>query len=243
MIEHNNTFEILLLIARPAAGKSEIIDYLKKTDLTERVARFHINEFDVIDDFSMIWTWFEEDQLLVEMGLPRLHTTPENYFSENYFWNLLIRKICLEYNNLLRDDPNYHEHKTAILEFSRGKQSGGYTAAFKHLSKQVIDHLAVMVVNVSWEESLRKNRARFNPEKPGSILEHGLSDEKMETLYKEDDLEALCANDPAYLNIQGKNVPYAVFENEDDVTTARGKALGDRLEQTLDLLWKRWNSR
>ena len=28
-----DTFDILFLIARPAAGKSEIIDYLKRTDL------------------------------------------------------------------------------------------------------------------------------------------------------------------------------------------------------------------
>jgi hypothetical protein len=34
-------------------------------------------------------------------------------------------------------------------------------------------------------------------------------------------------------------VPYAVFENEDDVTTARGTALGERLEETLTKLWER----
>ncbi len=28
-----NAFAVLILVARPAAGKSEIIDYLKKTDL------------------------------------------------------------------------------------------------------------------------------------------------------------------------------------------------------------------
>jgi len=29
----------------------------------------------------------------------------------------------------------------------------------------------------------------------------------------------------------------AVFENEDDVTTTRGKALGDRLQETMGPLW------
>jgi hypothetical protein len=32
-------------------------------------------------------------------------------------------------------------------------------------------------------------------------------------------------------------VPYVVFENEDDVTTARGEALGRRLEKVLGRLW------
>ena len=29
---------------------------------------------DVLDDFPMLWTWFEEDAILAEMGKPRLHT-------------------------------------------------------------------------------------------------------------------------------------------------------------------------
>jgi hypothetical protein len=32
-------------------------------------------------------------------------------------------------------------------------------------------------------------------------------------------------------------VPYVVFENEDDVTTGRGEALGERLETALQRLW------
>jgi hypothetical protein len=37
-------------------------------------------------------------------------------------------------------------------------------------------------------------------------------------------------------------VPYAVFENGDDVTTAQGDALGERLEATLNTLWQRYES-
>ena len=53
--------DIILLIARPAAGKSEIIDYLKKTPETKREERFHVGAFDEIDDFPMLWAWFEEE--------------------------------------------------------------------------------------------------------------------------------------------------------------------------------------
>ena len=45
------TFDIILLNGRPAAGKSEIIDYLKQVPLNERIQRFHIGAFDEIDDF------------------------------------------------------------------------------------------------------------------------------------------------------------------------------------------------
>lgn len=231
-------FEILLLIARPAAGKSEIIDYLKKTNPSERIRRFHIGEIDVIDDFPMLWTWFEEDQILSEMGYPRLHTNENEIFLGHHLWDLLIERICWDYKKRLRDNPEYHQDFTTIIEFSRGKEHGGYARAFDHLSQEILHGLAILHINVSWAEALRKNRARFNPDRPDSILEHSLSDDKMEFLYKEVDWEEVSASDPHFINIKGTNVPYTGFENEDDVTTDRGDELGLRLEGTLDVLWK-----
>ncbi len=233
-----NTFDILLLIARPAAGKSEIIDYLKRTALEERVRRFHIGEFGEIDDFPMLWTWFEEDALLTEMGFPRLHTDAEGYFLGNHLWDLLVRRICLEYRKQQRPAAGKAAPATTILEFSRGKEHGGYASAFANLSQQVVEQLAILYVNVSWAESRRKNRQRFNPERPDSILEHGLSDDKLERLYKENDWGEVSAADPHFIAIQGRRVPYVVFENEDDVTTGRGDPLGARLEVCLGQLWQ-----
>ena len=235
---HNNTFNIILLIARPAAGKSEIIDYLHRTPLPERIERFHVGEFEEIDDFPMLWTWFEEDSILDSLGHPRLHTDENGNFKYLYLWDVLIERISLEYAKKLREDPAYHAKNTVIIEFARGSEHGGFARAFEHLSPEILEKLAVMYVNVSWEESLRKNRQRFNPDRPGSILEHGLTDSKMKEIYREIDWEEVSAGDEKYLTIQGVRVPYVVFENEDDVTTERGDALGQRLEETLGKLWR-----
>lgn len=239
----NDIFEIIVLIARPAAGKSEVIDYLKHTDLEERRERFHIGKLEEIDDFPMLWTWFEEDALLERMGYPRLHTNAEGYFLGDHLWNLLIERICLEYEKRQRDVPRLAEDYTTLIEFSRGSEHGGYKSAFAHLSQQVVERMAVIYLDVSWEESLRKNRQRFNPDKPDSILEHGLPDAKLERLYKETDWAEVSVGGAAYLRIQGKKVPYAVFDNSDDVTTGRGAALGQRLEAVTSLLWERYVNR
>jgi hypothetical protein len=226
------TFDTLLLIARPAAGKSEVINYLKNTPLPERIERFHIGEFTEIDDFPMLWAWFEEDALLERMGYPRLHTDAEGYFKEEYLWHLLIERIGLEYQKRRRDGVD----NTIIIEFSRGAEHGGYGDAFAHLTDQILEELAILYIDVPWEESLRKNRARFNPKRPDSILEHGLPDEKLERLYRETDWEELTENSPETLTINGYTVPFVVFDNADDVTTAQGPALGARLESVLDKL-------
>ena len=49
-IKKQSSFDILLLIARPAAGKSEIIDHLKNTPLDQRLDKFQIGKFQELDD-------------------------------------------------------------------------------------------------------------------------------------------------------------------------------------------------
>jgi len=236
-------FDVLILIARPAAGKSEVIDYLKRTPLEERLRRFHIGKIEEIDDFPMLWTWFEEDALLERMGYPRLHTDKDGYFLHNHFWNLLIERIGLEYQKKRRDVPALDVEYTTLVEFSRGKEHGGYQSAFQHLLPEMVERAAVLYLDVSWEESLRKNRKRFNPDKPDSILEHALPDDKLERLYREVDWDEVSGGDPAYLTIRGYQVPYGVFDNSDDVTTERGEALGKRLEMVTQVLWERYKKR
>ncbi len=239
MDKNSDHFENLILIGRPASGKSEIIDFLQRTPLADRIQRFHVAQLDFIDDFPMLWTWFEEDMLLSQrLGKPRLHTDEKGYFLHDYQWELLIERIGLEYQKKLRDDPDYHVTNTALVEFSRGSQHGGYAAAFPHLPDELLERASILYVRVSFAESLRKNRRRFNPEKPDSILEHGIPDEKMEYLYASDDWDDLIAGDPTSLDINGVTVPYIVFENEDDVTTRGGDTLVLRLEQALNQLWQ-----
>lgn len=233
-------FPVLLLLARPGAGKSEVIHYLKNLTPEERLSRFHVGEILEIDDFPMLWTWFEEDDLLQQMGFPRLHSDTDGYFLGQHLWDLLIERICLDYHKLLRDKPDAGEKNTVLIEFSRGNEHGGYRSAFKHLSSEVLSNLAVIYLQVSWEESLRKNRKRFNPDKPDSILQHSLPDAKLERLYRYNDWVEVSKPDQHYLHIQGFRVPYAVMDNEDDVTTAGGDRLGNRLQDTCSSLWQKY---
>jgi len=235
----SDRFDIVFLIARPAAGKSEVIDYLKKTPVEERKERFHIGEFEEIDDFPMLWTWFEEDAILEKkFGKPRIHSTEDGYFKWQYLWDLLIERICMDYEKKLRDNENYHDKYTTIVEFARGSEHGGFKHAFQFVSEDMLKKAAIMYLNVPYSESLRKNRRRYNPAKPDSILEHGLPDEKIERLYKEMDWEEFKGNDPEFIEIKGIKVPYAVFENEDDVTTNKPELLGARLNEVLGKLWE-----
>ncbi len=225
-------------MGRPASGKSEIIDYLSKLDPDRRRSRFHLGKLEVVDDFPMLWAWFEEDKLLAEMGKPPLHTGEDGYFKEDYLWDLLIRRLCLEYKKRKTEDPSLYEGNTVIIEFSRGSEHGGYRRAFEQVSADVLEAAAVLYVQVSFEESLRKNRKRFNPEAPHSILEHSLPEAKMKRLYGLDDWSELSRNDSRFLLVQDLKVPCSVFENEADFTTTGGEELGRRLAGCFEALWR-----
>lgn len=234
-------FPILIMNSRPAAGKSEIIHFLKQVPVAERTRQFHVGPMQVFDDFPMLWAWFEEDDILERVfQRPRLHTTPESYFIHNDLWHLLIHRLSLDYAKWRRD---HKEEKTAVIEFSRGSPSGGYQVAYQHLHEDILRQAACIYIQVSFEESARKNRRRGNAERPDSILEHSLEAEKMERLYRDDDWQTFSAADPHYLSIRGMQVPYVIIENEDDVTTRGGRALHDRLIKAFDQLWSLWKDR
>lgn len=229
------TFDVVILNGRPAAGKSEVIDHLKKTPVAERVRRFHIGEFEEIDDFPMLWQWFEDDDILERHGRHRLYTTSDYYFNDPFLWNLLIDKINLVYAKRLRDEPRYHEKTTAIIEFARGGERG-FEEAYAHLSPEILRRAGIVYIQVSYAESVRKNRRRANKDRPDSILQHSLPDEKMEFYYRANDWDRIAARDPRAVEVNGFRVPYAVFENEPEVTD-KPELLGAALEDVFGRLW------
>jgi hypothetical protein len=231
-------FHTLIMLGRPASGKSEIIDYLQSTPESVRQERFHVGGLEIIDDFPILWSWFEEDKILRTMlNQPPLYTNEDGYFLHQYFWHLLIERVGLQYQKNLRNQAPGTNHLTRIVEFSRGSEHGGYAVALEHLPGELLQRAAICYVRVSYAESTRKNRKRFNPDRPDSILEHALSDEKMEKLYREDDWDCITQSKDRFVTIKSIRVPYVVFENEDDVTTGRSEALGERLETVLGGLW------
>jgi hypothetical protein len=230
-----NHFETVIIIGRPAAGKSEVIDFLKKTPAEERIRRFHISEFEEIDDFPYVWETFEIDDILTRHGKPRIWSDEKYWFKDEFVWNLYIERINLAYRKRLAANANYHDRMTALVEFSRGGEHG-FAEAFSYLHEEILKRAGILYIKVSYEESVRKNRRRARPGQEDSILYHSLPDEKMEFYYKTNDWEQLTANDPCYIDIKGFRVPYTVFENEPEKTLDPSK-LGAELERATGKLW------
>ena len=230
-----NNFPVLIIIGRPAAGKSEVIDFLKKADPAERLTKFHIADFEELDDFVYVWETFEVDDILTRNGKPRIWTDEKYWFKDDFLWNLYIERINLEYRKKLARNPNYHENKTTLVEFARGGENG-ISEALSFLHEDILKRASLVYIRVSYEESVRKNRRRARPGQEHSILHHSLPDEKMEFYYKVNDWEKLAAKDPNFIEVKGFKVPYAVFENEPE-KTLDPLLIGQELERATKKLW------
>jgi len=234
-----SNFDIIILIGRPAAGKSEVIDFLKHTSADERSRRFHISPFEEIDDFVYVWETFEADDILTRHGKKRLWTDDRYWFTDEFIWNLYIERINLSYRKRLAANPSYHDTTTSIVEFARGGERG-FEEAFSYLHEDIVKRAAILYINVPYEESVRRNRKRARPGMEDSILYHSLPDEKMDHYYKVNDWERLTSKDPATITIKGHRVPYAVFENLPEKTHDPA-TLGSELEKATSILWGNWN--
>jgi hypothetical protein len=224
--------QTIILTARPAAGKSEVIDYLKKVSDADRLRRFHLGPFEEFDDFPALWEKFEEDDIFEHHGRPRLYTDEKKYFLDDFFWTFMIEKINLAFRKRLAREPGWLEHGSAIIEFARGGEDG-IGDALRTLHDDVLSRAGILYIDVSYEESVRKNRRRFRPDQADSILFHSLPDEKMEHYYRTNDWAKLSGGKrEGAVQVGERRVPFAVLPNEPEVTDDPNK-LGPALEDAF----------
>lgn len=225
----DNHFPILIITGRPASGKSEVIDFLKRCDPIVRLEKYRIANFEELDDFVYVWETFEIDDLMTQMGRERIWSDEKYWFKDSYIWDLYIRRLALEYRKKLARDPSYHDRMTTLVEFARGGENAIHNA-LSFLSDEILCKAALIYIRVTYEESVRKNRRRARKGEEDSILYHSLPDEKMEAYYKTNDWDELEKKDPSFIAVRGHRIPYAVFENMPE-KTHDPKLIGAELER------------
>jgi hypothetical protein len=232
-------FPILIITGRPAAGKSEIIDFLKKCDPIVRLEKYHIANFEELDDFRYVWETFELDDLMTAMGRERVWSDEKYWFKDPYIWDLYIKRLALDYRKKIAKDPAYHDRITALVEFARGGADAIHHA-LACFPDDMLDKTALMYIRVTYEESVRKNRRRARTGEEDSILYHSLPDAKMEFYYKTNDWDQLEARDPHGIEVRGHKIPYVVFENMPE-KTLEPSLIGEELARVTAKLWDIWS--
>jgi len=226
-------FQTIIMTSRPAAGKGEVIDFLKELDPQVRREKFHVGSIVEIDDYPYIWEKFEEDRILEDQGRERLWTDRNLYFKDEWAWDFFLLKMNQAFRRHLAEGDY---EKTVLFEFARGGNDAIHHA-LSVISPEVLSRAGILYLQVSYEESVRRNRRRFKPELAQSVPYQSLPGEKMEYYYRENDWKRLATGLQGVIATQGMWVPYSVLVNEPEVTDDAAK-LGPALEDALSRLWK-----
>ncbi len=240
--DFGQTLEIILLLGRPASGKSEFIDFMAKTPLSQREQTYNVATFDVFDDFPILWERCVDDDLWESLGRKRLYSRrlANNYVvKDDGIWGFLTAKLNQQVLEVI-SKPGVLEGRTIIVEFSRGCEHG-YLQALSYLSPQILSHAAILYVNVSFEESCRRNVDRYDDENRSGILTHSVPREEMERRYACDDWFDIARKQQGIITVNGIDVPYVTMNNEPE--SKDPKVLGSRYAEALNLLYKLWEGR
>ena len=235
----DDTFDIILLLGRPAAGKSEFIDFMHKTPIAQRARDYHIAPFEAVDDFPILWEKCVEDDLWESMGKERLYSrrAEGNYAITNSdMWEFLIRRLSQRVDEII-SPKGALASRSLIIEFARGGERG-YTDAFSQLSPQILKHAVILYVSVSFEESWRRNVARYDEKRKSGLLTHSVPRAEMEATYGIDDWFEIAREPHGTITAQGIEVPYATMNNEPE--SKDPQILGPRYKAALDELYSLW---
>lgn len=174
-------FYYAFLLGRPGCGKSAIHRLLTRF-LAEGDPAFTQER---VDDFPVL-----KEILAADTGFKR-HYLKDGGFAITDFTvaddalKLLSRKV----------QEQKREHHLIFIEWARPD----YTAALRNFDRAVLDESVIFHVRCSFDECLRRNRARFENRTSENLDDHIVPEDLMRSWYTEDNFETLWLRDPAAL--------------------------------------------
>ncbi len=238
----NDIFRHLLVLGRPACGKSEFIDFLKHSSDDMRRRRLHIGRFEEVDDFQWIWEKFQDDVLWEKAGYERLYT--EEYMPGNpgmapkgaKLFDFCMQKFNQVIGQQYAGRDAFYRDSTLLIEFSRGG-ANGFGRALRVLDRAILEPAAIFYIHVSRQESWRRNVARYQEKLKHSILAHMVPRETYDYFYDTNDWEELTRGCPSgHLDVNGVGVPFVTMNNEPESTDPA--VLEERYAAALGQLWE-----
>jgi hypothetical protein len=237
-------FEHLFVLGRPAGGKSEFIDFMKRLPDEKRASAYGIGRFEEVDDFPWLWQACVDDDAREGRGEARLvsERTPEGYnITRPKFRGSLVDR----FNEVIRSrylaNPAFYRDATLLIEFARGVDDG-FRESLQRFQPEVLARAAILYIEVSFEESYRRNSARYRPGREESTLFHKVPDRDMLGYFRDNDWARVTGGARhGYLELSGVCVPFVSMNNEPESTDPG--VLGERYAAALGRLRELYRTR
>jgi hypothetical protein len=230
-------FEHLFVLGRPAGGKSEFIDFMKKVSDQDRAAHFGIGRFEEVDDFPWLWEACLDDDARENRGEARVisERTPEGYnITRPKFRGSLVNRFNDTIATKYLANPAFYDGGTLLIEFARG-QPDGFRESLERFDPGILRRGAILYINVSFEESYRRNSARYKKGQEESTLFHKVPDRDMFGFFLHNDWDEMTGGRPdGRIDLAGVSVPFVSMPNEPE--SSDPGVLRERYSQALGRL-------
>lgn len=141
----SNVFDVVLLVALPASGKSEVRNFMANMDGKRLEEDFHIGANLQLDDFPYVHMMRRIDEELEAMGKPRIYYSGEEPFYDARDWGTLVQLLNEDYHDLYNRVVVHPDRAATYLfdRIDRASMAAGLEARIGQLDEATRDELAV----------------------------------------------------------------------------------------------------
>ena len=100
-MSNKNIFDVVLLFALPASGKSEVRRYMANIDPKKLADEFHIGDNLQLDDFPYVFFMRRIDEELLNLGEERIYYPGEDSFLDGRDWATLTTLLNEDYYDMI----------------------------------------------------------------------------------------------------------------------------------------------
>lgn len=139
-----DVFNVLLLLALPASGKSEVRNFMANIDAEKLKNDFHVGENLQLDDFPYVFFMRRIDEELERLNKPRMFYPGEVPFYDGRDWGTLVNLLNEDYHDLLnRTQINVNSAAEYLFErIDRAAQICGIKPRLGLLNEEIRAELA-----------------------------------------------------------------------------------------------------
>jgi hypothetical protein len=135
----------------------------------------------------------------------------------------------------------FYDGGTLLIEFARG-QSDGFRASLERFHSDILTRAAILYINVSFDESYRRNSARYKKGQEESVLFHKVPDRDMFGFFRHNDWDEMTAGRlDGWLELAGARVPFVSMLNEPE--SSDPGVLRERYARALNCLMDLYRTR
>ena len=110
-----NSFDIILLVALPASGKSEVRNFMANLEPERLLREFHIGANLQLDDFPYVHMMRRIDNELEAMGESRIFYPGEEPFCDGRDWGTLCCLLNEDYHDLMNRNVSRPDSAAKLL--------------------------------------------------------------------------------------------------------------------------------